>query len=263
MATYKKRGGKVRREKISDADDAQQINYDGESTTKEVFDALDETASKSEQWLQENQKPVFTVLAIVLFAVLAFFVYNKFVKEPKEATASNELTYSKQHFFDALNATNNIDSLYTIALNGIDGNYGLVDIAKKYGSTKAGNLANYMAGMAFLNMNDYQKAIDHLGEFSSENETLALLAKGNIGDAFADIDQPNEALDYYVKAANLKDNDFFTPLYLFKAGNTAMEIGKFDAALDYFETIKSKYSKSEQAKKIDLFINRAKHATRE
>ncbi len=262
MATYKKRGGKVRKEKFTDADDAQQINYDGESTTQEVFDALDETANKSEQWLEKNQKPVFTVLAIALFVVLAFFVYNKFVKAPKEVTAANELSYSKQHFFDALNTTNNVDSLYTIALNGIDGNYGLVDIAKKYGSTKAGNLANYMAGMAYLNMNDYQKAINHLGKFSSEDELLSIEAKGNMGDAFADIDQPNEALDYYLKAANLKDNEFFTPMYLFKAGNTAMELGKFDAALGYFETIKNKYSKSEQGKKIDLYINRAKHATR-
>jgi len=253
----------VRRPKISDADDAQQINYTGESTTQEVFDTLDETANKSEQWLEKNQKPVFISLGVVLFAILAFVAYTKLIKGPKEITAANELAYSKKHFFNAESATTNIDSLYTIALNGVDGKYGLVTIAKKYSNTNAGNMANYMAGMAYLKMNDYQKAIDHLGKFSSDDDALALQAKGNIGDAFADINQPEDALDYYKKAANLKDNSFFTPMYLFKAGNTALELGKFDEALTMFERIKKEYPKADEAKKIDIFINRAKYATRE
>lgn len=262
MATYKKRGGKARRPKISDAEDAQQINFDGESTTQEVFDALDETANRSEQWLEKNQKPVFIFLGAVLFAILAFVAYSKFVKAPKEITAANELAYSRAAFNEAELATNSVDSLYTIALNGVDGKYGLVDIAKKYSSTKAGNMAHYMAGMSYLKLNDYQKAIDHLGKFSSDDEALAPLAKGNIGDAFADINQPEDALEYYKKAADLVDSKFFTPLYLFKAGNTALELGKYDEALQMFERIKNKYPKSENANKIDIYINRAKHATR-
>lgn len=262
MATYKKRGGKVRVPKVSDAEDAQQINYDGESTTQEVFDTLDETANRSEQWLEKNQKPVFIFLGSVLFAILAFVAYTKLVKGPKEITAANELAYSKAAFNEAELATSNIDSLYTIALNGVDGKYGLVDVAKKFSSTKAGNMANYMAGMAYLKMNDYQKAIDHLGKFSSDDQALAPLAKGNMGDAFADINQPKEAFSYYKEAANLGDNNFFTPMYLFKAGNTALELGKYDEALQLFEQIKNKYPQAENAKDIDIFINRAKYASK-
>ncbi|MCF6350573.1 MAG: tetratricopeptide repeat protein [Flavobacteriaceae bacterium] len=262
MATYKKRGGKVRREKISDAEDAQQIDYTGESTTKEVFDTLDETASKSEQWLEKNQKPVFIFLATVLFAVLAFVAYTKFVKGPKEITAANELVYSKKHFFDAEKAITGKDSLYTIALNGVDGKYGLVDIAKKYSTTKAGNMANYMAGIAYLKKNDYQNAIDYLSKFSSDDDALIIQAKGNIGDAFADIDQLEDALTYYKKAANLKNSSFFTPMYLLKAGNIALELGKFDEALSMFERIKKEYPKADEAKKIDIFIHSAKYATK-
>ena len=262
MATYKKRGGKARRPKISDADDAQQINFDGESTTQEVFDTLDETANRSEQWLEKNQKPVLIFLAVLLFAVLAFAGYNRFVKGPKEITAANELAYSKAAFDKAELATTAIDSLYTIALNGVDGKFGLVDIARKYSSTNAGNMANYMAGMSYLKLNDYQKAIDHLGKFSSEDQALAPLAKGNMGDAFADIDQPEEALNYYKKAANLVDNKFFTPMYLLKAGNTALELGKYDEALQLFERIKNSYPKADAARKIDMYINRAKYASK-
>lgn len=262
MATYKKRGGKERKPKVNDFDDAQDINFDGESTTKEVFDALDQSASKSEEWLEKNQKPVFIFLAVILAAVLLFVVYNKVVKGPKEVTAVDELSYSKIAFDKAELAQDNVDSLYTIALNGVDGKYGLVDIAKKYANTDAGNMANYMAGMSYLKIYKYKEAISHLGKFTSDDQALASLAKGNIGDAYADIDQLDVALDYYKQAANLNDNKFFTPLYLFKAGNTALDLGKYDEALKLFEKIKNKYPDADDAKKIDIYIYRAKYASK-
>jgi tetratricopeptide (TPR) repeat protein len=262
MATYKKRGGKVRTPKITDAEDAQNINYTGESTTQEVFDTLDETANRSEQWLEKNQKPVIYIIGTIILAVVAFMLFNKLVKGPKELTAANELAYSKATYFEANKATSNIDSLYNIALNGTDGKYGLVDIAKKYSSTKAGNMANYMAGMSFLKLNKYQEAIGHLSKFSSKDQSLAPLAKGNIGDAFADINQPKDALNYYKQAANIVDNSFFTPMYLFKAGNTALELGQFKEALKLFERIENSYPKSDEAKTITIYINRAKYASK-
>jgi len=259
MATYKKRGNKIRTKKVDDLD---KIEFDGESTTQEVFDALDETASRSEKWLEKNQKYLYTVLGVILIGTLAYLAFNKFIQEPKEVKAANELAYSKSFFDEAENANISIDSLYTLALEGVDGKYGLLDIADKYSSTKAGNLAKYMAGISYLKMSDYKNAIDMLGKFSSEDQMLAPIAKGAMGDAFADIDQPNDAFDYYKKAANLRDNEFTTPLYLFKAANTALEIGKFDEAEKMFTRIKNEYSKSEEAKEIDLYINRAKHASR-
>jgi hypothetical protein len=53
MATYKKRGYKP-----SDKKDQQQVD-EMQSTTAEVFNTLDETASKSEQWIEKNSKPLF------------------------------------------------------------------------------------------------------------------------------------------------------------------------------------------------------------
>ena len=60
MATYKKRGGKPRT-KI----DKQQSIEDA-STTAEVFNTLDEGASKTEQWVVSNQKYIFIVVALLL-----------------------------------------------------------------------------------------------------------------------------------------------------------------------------------------------------
>jgi TolA-binding protein len=264
MATYKKRGNKVRTPKTKNVggEYLEDIQFDGESTTQEVFDSLDETASKSEEWIEKNQKVIYTVLGIFLFSLLAYLAYNKFVSEPKEINAANHLAYSKAAFNTAELATANIDSLYNIALNGADNQFGLLDVANKYSGTKAGNLAKYMAGMSYLKMVDYKNAIDMLGKFSSDDEMLGPLAKGKIGDAFADINQPADAYSYYKQAANLKSNNFTAPLYLFKAANTALELGKFDEALTMFQKIKDNYPNAEEAKSIDIFINRAKNATR-
>jgi TolA-binding protein len=91
---------------------------------------------------------------------------------------------------------------------------------------------------------------------------LGPVAKGAIGDAFADINQPKDAFDYYIKAAELKDNNFSTPLFLFKAGNTAMELENYSKAQELFERIKNDYPNATEAQNIDIYINKAAFASK-
>ena len=252
MATYKKRGDKAKK--------ARKALIEEQSTTAEVFNTLDETASKSEQWVERNQKILFTGLIVIAAVILGFLAYNKYVLEPKEREAANELAYPKSYFERALNTTAQSDSLYALSLNGADGKYGLIDIADEYSNTKAGNLAKYMGGIAYLKTGDYENAIKYLSDFSSDDEMLSSIALGNIGNAFIEIDQPEEGYEYYVKAANARDNNFTTPYYLMKAGNIAMELGRYDDAEKHFTRIKDEYTKSEEAKNIDIFIQRAQLA---
>lgn len=117
-----------------------------------------------------------------------------------------------------------------------------------------------MSGIAYLKTGDYENAIKYLSDFSSDDEMLSAIALGNIGDAFIEINQPEDALDYYLQAANLRDNNFTTPFYLFKAGQTAMDLGKYSDAEGYFTQIKEEYAKSEEAQNINIYIQRAQLA---
>jgi len=253
MATYKKTGSKVK--------DAQK-NIEDNSTTAEVFNTLDQTASKSEQFIQKNQNIIFIVIGIIVASILGYLAYQKYVKAPKEKEAANELAFPKAYFDNAINNTVAADSLFTLALKGADGKYGFVDIADEYSGTKAGNLANYYAGISYLRLKQYKEAIDYLEDFSSKDELLGPIAKGAIGDAFADINQPKDAFDYYMKAANLKDNNFSTPLFLSKAGNTAMELENYSKAQELFERIKNDYPNAVEAQNIDIYINKAAFASK-
>ncbi|GGH39559.1 hypothetical protein IA57_01315 [Mangrovimonas yunxiaonensis] len=258
MATYKKRGYKPKTTKEQEVDEV--IIDEKDSTTAEVFNTLDETASKTEDWVIKNQKYIFVIIGVVAVAVLGFLGFNEFIAKPKQAEAMNEIYQAKKYFNEAVNGTAK-DSLYTLALNGGEGKLGMVDMASQYSGTKAGNLASYYAGMAYLNLKDYKNAVTYLGNFNSEDEVLAPMAKGGIGDAFVQLNQLEDALGYYEEAANMRANEFTTPLYLYKAGVTALDLGKADKALSYFNKIKEVYPTATQATNIDVFIGKAQGLT--
>ena len=77
MATYKK---KYKPEGKKEEQTAQEM----ESTTAEVFNTLDETASKSEQWIEKNSKVLFGSLVVIVVVFIGYLAYNNFVIEPNE-----------------------------------------------------------------------------------------------------------------------------------------------------------------------------------
>ena len=250
MATYNKRGYKPKtvEEKVEEVEQ--------HSTTAEVFNTLDETASKTEDFVAKNQKYIFIIIGVVAAVVLGYLGYNEFIAKPKQVTAMNDMAQAQSYFNDAVNSTAK-DSLFTLALKGGEGKFGMLDIIKEHSGTPAANLANYYAGTAYLHLKDYKKAIEHLNEFTSDDEILAPLAKGNIGDAFAQLNQSDDALDYYEQAAEMRNNEYTTPMYLYKAGAIALELGKADKALTYFNKIKDEFPNSSEAANIDVFIGKA------
>jgi tetratricopeptide (TPR) repeat protein len=250
MATYKKRGHKP------NTTGDKQHNIEEGSTTAEVFNTLDETASKTEDFVAKNQKYIFIIIGLVAIVVLGSLGYKEYIAKPKQVAAMNDM-FQAQKYFDQAVAGVAKDSLYNLALNGGEGKYGMLDIIEEYSGTPSANLASYYAGTAYLRLKDYKNAIKYLSNFKSDDEILAPLAKGNIGDAFVQLNQPEDALEYYEEAAKMRDNEFTTPMYLFKAGTIALELGKADKALAYFEQIKEDYANSTEASKVDVFIGKA------
>ncbi|MDH7912959.1 tetratricopeptide repeat protein [Winogradskyella sp. SYSU M77433] len=250
MATYKKRGykPKTQKEKEEVVEEA--------STTAEVFNTLDEGASKTEEWVVKNQNYIIGVIGAIAVIVLGYLGYEKFVAEPNQKEAMNEMYTAKKYFDDAASGISS-DSLYRMAIEGGEGKFGMTDIASEYSGTPAGNLANYYAGMAYLNLKDYQQAIEYLDAFSSDDKMLGPIAKGGIGDAFVQLDQLDKGLEYYEKAFKANTNDFTTPLYLLKAARVALDLGENQKALDYLKRIESEFSESTEAGQVEVLIGKA------
>ena len=149
------------------------------------------------------------------------------------------------------------DSLFNLSLNGTDGKFGMIDLIENYPGTKASNLASYYAGMSYLNLNDYQNSIKYLSQFKSEDEILGSTALGSIGDCFSQLNQFEDAFEYYQKAINFTSNDFTTPMYLLKAGYIGLEINQSKKSLNFFNRIKNDFSNSIEATNIDALIGMA------
>lgn len=250
MATYNKRGGKPKTKADKEA------KIEEGSTTAEVFNSLDEGASRTEAWIEKNQKVLLGVIGLIAVCVLGYFLYHKFVQEPKETEAMNEMFQAQNYWEQALTAPAK-DSLYNLSLQGGEGKYGFIDIIDNYSGTKAANLSHYYAGMAYLNTNKYQEAIAQLDKFKSDDDILAPLAKGAIGDAFVQLGQNEDALKYYEEAANMRTNDFTTPRFLLKAGIAAMALNNNDKALSHFKKIADDYPQSTEAAKAEIYTGRA------
>ncbi|MAL60289.1 MAG: hypothetical protein CMC14_09590 [Flavobacteriaceae bacterium] len=251
MATYKKRGYKPK----TKAEKESQIEQ--ESTTAEVFNTLDETASKTEAWVEKNQKIIFGLVAVVAIGVLGYISYQKFIVEPNQAEAVSEIYQANSYYERALNSPTEKDSLYNLALNGNAGKYGLIDIVDKYSGTPTGNIARYQAGMAYLNTNKYQEAINYLDKFKTDDPLLGPLAKGGIADAFVQLNQPEEAYKYYKEAIKLSDNEMTTPRFLLKAGITALNLGKANEAYDFFNRITEEYTDAPEAAQAKIYKGQA------
>lgn len=252
MATYKKRGYKPKNKAERDE------KIESESTTAEVFNTLDEGASSTEQFLSKYQKPIFGVIIVIAVVILGFLGYQKFIQEPNEAEAANEMNQAQQFFDSAIEATGaQQDSLFTRSLQGGNGKFGFLDISSNYSGTKAGKLANYYAGISYLNLGNYQEAIQYLDKFNVNDEILTPLAKGSIGDAFLQLDQPKEALDYFEQAAKMRKNQFTTPKFLLKAAVTAISLKDGKTAEKHLNRIKDEFPNSEEAKSVEGYLGQA------
>ncbi|MDR7208859.1 tetratricopeptide repeat protein [Flavobacterium piscis] len=258
MATYNKRGYKAPKEKeVKEVNEEQQVVVDEkDSTTAGVFSKLDETASRTEDWVAKNQKIIIGLVAGIAVATIGYLAYQKFIEAPKQEEAANEMFVAQQNFEKATNGVSS-DSLYKLALNGSEGKFGFIKIADEYSGTDAGNLANYYAGMAYLNTGKFDEAIKYLGEFKSDEAIVNALAIGGIGDAYSQKNNQKEALSYYVKAAESDKNDFTTPRFLLKAGKTALALGQKEDALKYLTDIKENYDGTPEAASVDVLIGLA------
>ncbi len=208
--------------------------------------AVVEVISKSEQFIEKNQKIILIVIAAILILVGGYFGYKKLYAEPRQETAASEMFAAEQYF-----KNEDMDK----ALNGDGKHLGFLAIIDKYGSTKSGKLANFYAGSAYLTKGEYNKAIDYLEDFKVKDVFLSSQAKAMIGDCYMELNKTNDAIKYYEKAI-VDANDMTTPFVLLKLG-LAYEISKDNKkALESYKRIKTEFPASTEGREIDKYITR-------
>ncbi|MGX8713791.1 MAG: tetratricopeptide repeat protein [bacterium] len=204
--------------------------------------------TRSEEFIQKNQKKIIIVVCAIVAVALIIFCWFRFYKQPRELKAS-EAIFAAENYFAAGD--------YQKALDGDAVTPGLLSVIDNYGSTKAGNVAKYYAGIANLRLGNYEAASKYLDSYSGKDlytKPLALMARG---DAEMEMGNTQAAVKLYVKAAETNTNELTTPTALFKAGMGYLILGDNTKALENFKKVKSDYPRSTEWPEIDKYIGLA------
>jgi tetratricopeptide (TPR) repeat protein len=217
--------------------------------TEEKIHAVEEALSKSEKFIEKNQKILTIIIGSAVVIVLGLFAFQKLYIAPREKSAQGQMFMAQKYFEE--------DSL-NLALNG-NANYpGFLDIIDDYSMTNAANLAKYYTGIIYLKQGKFDDAITYLNKFDSDDEFVGPMATGGIGDAYVELGQKEKAVEYYLKASSQQVNDLTTPLYLMRAAFIYEDLGKFDKAIELYEKIQKEHVKSTEARDIEKYIEQAK-----
>ncbi len=210
---------------------------------------LESVLTRTEQFIEDNQKTITYVVAGIIFVVVAFLGFNKFYLQPQEDEALSQM-FMAENYFEK-------DS-FNLAING-DGNYlGFLDIIEDYGMTKSANRAKYYTGISYLHLGDYETAIEYLKDFDTDDLLLAPISEGAQGDALVELGETEKALKHYKKAYSLTNNELTTPVYMMKAAGLLESMDELEDALSLYQEIKDKYPTSAEGTSIDKYIARVK-----
>ena len=209
---------------------------------------LNETLLKAETTWKKIQQPILITVTAILVIVGAWFAYQTFIMQPKEEKAAEALYKAEQYF--GLDSTN-------LVVNGDGQSKGVLSIINNYSGTKAANLAHYYAGVSYLKLGQFDKAVSHLKDFSTDAKQIQLLATGWLGDAYAELNKKEDAIAAYKKAAITFDNDENNSSeFLFRAALLSETTGKTKEALEMYKELKMKFPKTDKGFQADKYIFR-------
>jgi len=218
------------------------------SASPQTLQNVEQTLTKTEQFLEENYKSLLTGLTIIVALVGIFWLARIYLHKRNDEAQSQ--IYQAERYLE-------MDSI-NLALYG-DGNYlGFLDIADEYKYTNTGNLALYGTGICYLHLGEYEEAIDFLNKYSKKDKVIGSLAIGATGDAYVEMGDYEKGISKYLEAADFASNSFNSPIFLMKAAELYELNNSYTEALEIYERIKSEYPESTEGSSIDKYISRVK-----
>ena len=218
--------------------------------TVEFFKDLDKEALNIEGFLEKNAKILSIGFGILIFAVLAWFGYKQFIVGPKNEEATKSYLSAQKNLAEGKE---------DLALGGKSvANPGFLGTYDQYGSTDAGKLAAYNAGLIEFKKGNYQKAYDLLDNFSSGNKVLVALKYGAMADCLSNLNKSDDALAMADKASSTSDDAYTSYYFTKKAGMLALALKKNADAKKYFSAIDEKYQDYDNGQS-DAFIEMTKY----
>ena len=206
-----------------------------QETTKQGDERLENVEvalSKTELWIENNQKTLWIILIGLLVAAFVIYGITNYNKKRNE-TAKN-LSYPQEINFETQASQ-------------------AVDFASYYMENE--NYATALNGDGcYLKQGNYNQAIEYLKKYTNDDKILSAMALGLIGDCYLELGDQQNAIAYYDKATKKNPNDFTTPMFLVKLGMTHEIMGNNAKALETYKLLKKDFPLSNEAFEISKNI---------
>ena len=200
---------------------------------------------KGYEYYLNNKKQVTLYAVIVLVLLIAVIgyklIYIKMIVEPKEKEGIEELWQAESKAFDENDWET---SIYGDSLGFFKG---FKEISEDYSGQKAGQIAQYNLGIAFMNNKEYENAIIALKKVNFNDILLGTISQGAIGDSYLQLGAVSDALKYYEIAYSRKENDLTTPIYLMKAALCLEIEERYEEAIVLYEKVYKNYPNNSNA----------------
>lgn len=220
-----------------------------EKKSEETLLDLTQARVQATSYFEKNQKIILGILGALVLVVGGWFGYKHLILEPKEQKAMSQMWRAQQQFEQ--------DSFVNALENPGGGYLGLLQIIKEYKGTKAGNLAKYYAGIAYLNVGNFDEALKYINDFHPTGTLGPTMKHGALGDVYSELNQMDKAMEHYKKATEAGNNELLTPYYMKKLALLHESQNQMDKALELYKKIKVEFPNSNEALSIEKYIARA------
>ena len=187
-------------------------------------------------------KQITYAIGGLFLIVLLYFAYKQFIWSPANEKSQDGYWMAQNYI-----AKDSTDKAIAV----------LVPFVKKYDGKSGGELGQYLLGTLYMKKGDFKKALSTLEGVSLDDQYISTICIGLQGDCQSELKKYKSAAELYVKAADRDENDFTTPMYLFKAGGCAEKTGDFASATELYTRIRDDYPAYANKKTIDKYIARS------
>jgi tetratricopeptide (TPR) repeat protein len=215
--------------------------------TDKGLEGIEQALTRSEQFIEDNQKILTYVLGGLIVVLLVIIGGNRYYLKPLNEEASSEMFYAERFF--------EIDS-FNLALNGYGTYPGFLNIMDDYGVTRSAKMARYYAGVCYHQLGDHNEALHYLGKFKTDDLLVGAAKFSTMGDAYVELGELEKAASTYKSGIEKYKNNYSSPIMLKKLGIVYEEMGDLDQALKVYRSIESFYPESPEGREIKKYIGR-------
>lgn len=215
--------------------------------TDKNLEGIEQALTRSEQFIEENQKALTYFLLGIIVILLIIIGGNRYYLKPLNEEAAADMYYAERFF--------EIDS-FNLALNGYGTYPGFLNVMDDYGLSKSAKISRYYAGVCYHQLGDHESAIELLNKFKTNDLLVGAAKYSTLGDAYVELGELNKAISAYKSGVEKYENNFSTPIMLKKMGLVYEELGQLDEALKAYQTIESTYPGTTEGREIKKYIGR-------